>query len=158
MKSTCLVLLAVPMLAAAEPQQLPKKCSADSPVDDPCEHYGGTYLVSITPEQGDKCVVKKPAKARVKVDKTVTYRGLEKSPELAALARALGMPRADFRIGADIRDGVCCLDFDISDASRTVRVKIARGKRMVNSKGRDKAVKGSSDCQGDPQVTVELVE
>lgn len=154
--------LALPAVAIAEPTQLPKKCAADSPVDEPCKSYGGTYRVSLRPRDGEKkCLLeKKPVEARVKINGSKTYRGMGQAPELAALAKALGFPKSDLRIGADVRDGVCCIDLEVSPKGRDafVRVKMARGARVVSGKAKERDVpSGYNECDAELDVAITLV-
>ena len=161
MRLLVLLVLAVPAVATAEPTQLPKKCAADSPVDEPCTSYGGTYKISVRQREGEKrCLTtKKRAEARVKISGTKTYEGIGQATELAAYARALGFPKSDLRIGADVRDGVCCIDLEVSPKGRDahVRVKMARGKTVVSAKAKERDMRGIHECDALLDVTVELV-
>jgi hypothetical protein len=140
---------------------LPDKCAAESPVDAPCTSYGGTYRIRLAPRPGAKeqCVVTKPVEATVTINGAATYKGMTKAAELAPLARALGLASPDLRIGAAVREGVCCVDLDLSDGSateRSVRVHLARGDASVNGKAKAR-VTGSNSCDATLDVEAELL-
>ena len=136
---------------------LPKKCAADSPVDDPCPTYGGTYRIKLTPRTGEQCIVKKAAEARIRISGANAYRGIGQATELAPLAKAIGKPNSDLRIGADVREGVCCIDLEISPKGMDafVRVRIARGAKVANAKAKERKMTANNMCDAELDVVVE---
>lgn len=145
-----------------KPKRLPEVCAADSPVARPCASYAGNYRIRLAPRETDKraCVVKRRVTATVTLhDKP--YTGMELAAELAPLARAIGMERASLRIGAAVRDGVCCIDLDLSDRrddrDRSVRIHVAAGQRRARAKARDRWVgdKGPKTCEKPLSIEVE---
>jgi hypothetical protein len=141
---------------------LPKKCAADSPADEPCATYGGTYRVRLTPRPSasESCFVKKPIEALVTVNGTASYRGVGQAEELRAFGKALGLRNPELRLGADVRDGVCCVDLDVSDQTakyRRVVVHLARGASVVIAKAKERATSKTQFCDEELDVTAELV-
>jgi hypothetical protein len=148
--------------AGASLVALPKKCAAESPVDAPCNSFGGTYRIRVAPRDGakEKCVVAKAIDVKVTIDGSTTYRGRGQAEELEALGRSLGLTNPDLRVGAAVRDGVCCLDLDLSDGKdveRRVKLHLARGATKVNAKAQERRVAGSDFCDGELAVEAELV-
>src|SRR5262245_10583312 len=107
---------AAPSPASPEYTPLPKECAAESPADAVCTSYGGTYRITIRPGE-TPCFVMKPVTATVKIDGKKELRGIGHAKELEPLGRALGMKNVETRVGADVRDGVCCVDLRLSAGS-----------------------------------------
>lgn len=137
-------------VAGAGPVALPSKC-------------GGTYHVRIAPRasEGEHCVVTKPIEADVTIDGSATYKGKGQASELDALAKALGLKKADLRVGAALREGVCCVDLDLGDGTdveRRLRVHFARGATIASSKAKERRMAGSKMCDAELDVTVTFVQ
>lgn len=164
--------LAPATVAAGEPEPgakpvaaaraLPKRCAADSPVDQACESYGGTYLITLGPAESgaDKaCVVSRTVTAKVVLDGSVAYSGRGAGHELDALGKTLGVKKPDHTVGAAVRKGVCCVDLEVRDdagVGRVVQIHLARGASIVSAKAHDWT--GVKDCEGQPSVDVRLVK
>lgn len=123
-----------------EVQDLPKKCVAESPRDRPCQSYGGTYRLRISPDDsGPSCLGTKPIETTIRLKASSRYGGSGKhSWELGALITALGFKKPDPRLGSAVREGVCCIDVDLfgnlSGKERRLRLSLARGLTAVNAK------------------------
>jgi hypothetical protein len=145
----------------ASPVALPKKCAAESPVDAPCTSIGGTYRIRITPRASAKehCFVTRSVEGKLTIDGNATYKGLGQASELDELGRSLGLEKPDLRIGAAVRDGVCCIDLILSDGkdvARNAKIHLARGASKVNAKGKERRVAGRDFCDEDLVVDAEL--
>jgi hypothetical protein len=148
---------------ATKAAQLPKECGAESPIDLPCSSYAGTYRVTVrqpAPDGPSTCVVKESVTAAVTLTGARGYDGFGHATGLEALGNALGMKaKPDHRIGADVREGVCCVDLELSDQSGnspTLVVNIARGASVLSAKAKDWT--DAKDCLGTPEVEVTLVK
>ena len=145
------------------PTPLAPRCSAESPTDDACVSYGGTYRIILgpaVPDDDPACVVTRPVTATVTLDGDATFQGKGHATQLDPLGKALGLrKKPDHRLGASIRDGVCCVDLELHDetgSGRTVKVYLARGKSVVSAKAKDWT--GAKECIGRPAVEVQLVD
>lgn len=148
--------LTAPALADA-PVQLPKKCAADSPVDTPCTKLAGRYRIALARRE-KSCVVTKKATG------TLTVRSEGKQPKFDAkpLLKALGLTpgtQDQPKLGAAIRDGVCCLDLALygtkGKREQRVIVHMAAGASVVSAKADDRWLEGSDECDEHLDVTVE---
>lgn len=137
-------------------------CAAASPADEtPCTGYGGTYRIVLRPrpDAKEKCLVKKPVEAKVTLEASAEYRGKGQARELEGLSRALGLVKPELRVGAAVRDGVCCVDLDLSDGTdrtRRVRVHVARGDKKVSAKAAERTTGPKQWCDADLEVEAEL--
>ena len=125
---------------ADEVQELPKKCAADSPRDKPCSSYGGTYKIRLAPDPAH------PASCFENVvETTVRLRAETKygdrrdlTWELGRLLQALRVRDTAPTLGSAVRDGVCCVDIDVSATAngkyKRVVIKLASGATEVNAK------------------------
>jgi hypothetical protein len=151
-------------VVVAEPTQLPKECAAESPVDEACTAITGRYRIELAPRQGTKsCVLAKKASAIL----TVSSEGRTPSFDAKPLVRALNLrQRKDAApvLGADIRDGVCCLDLRLygrpkKGRSQRVMVHMAAGASVVRAKADERWVDdvGPGMC-GDEDLDVTVTK
>jgi hypothetical protein len=88
-----------------------------------------------------------------------SYRGDEQAPELRALAKALGLRKPSLRVGAAVREGVCCIDLELSDGTtneRRLRIHLARGATVIVSKAAERSTNGRAFCDEELDVEVQL--
>ena len=123
-----------------EVQQLPKKCAAESPRDKPCKTAGGVYKVRLELDPGEAapCFGKKPVETTVRLKANTTYGDRRVLTwELGALLRALNLRDKAPSLGSDVRDGVCCIDIDVSEEAkgkfRRLVLHLASGETVVTA-------------------------
>lgn len=150
-------LLQLCVAMAAEPAPLPKRCVADSPTDQVCTSIKGSYRIELSPATDETaCVVTTPVSGIL----TVTSEGKVPTFEAKALSASLGLQEAP-GLGADIRDGVCCLDLrmqgSLGDRGQRVWVSLAAGATVVSAKVKERwwfLADGDPKCDGPVAATV----
>jgi hypothetical protein len=161
---TPVVLALLASQASAEPKQLPKKCVAESPVDEPCTSLKGRYKIELSQRAGaSKCVLTKPVSAVL----AITSEGKKPAFDAQPLIKALGLrPRGKDdvpELGADIRDGVCCMDLRVYGRvgahSQRVQLNLAAGARVVSARSKERwiADEGPDMC-GDEELDVKVTK
>ncbi|MDX2092376.1 MAG: hypothetical protein SFX73_31220 [Kofleriaceae bacterium] len=120
---------------------LPQKCAADSPRDQPCTSYGGTYKVLLEPDPDEKpsCFGTKALETTLRLKGDTKYGNRrDLSWELGGLLKALKVRDKAPSLGSAVRDGVCCIDLDVSEEAngtfKRVVIHLASGASVVNAK------------------------
>jgi hypothetical protein len=167
MRPIVAILVLAPRMSTADPVQLPKECVADSPVDEPCRSFRGTYHLEILPPANEPaCVITKPIKTDFVLGKPLPNN--EVQIDGRALVAKLGWKQrpSDYTQAAAALDtGVCCIQLIVTETvekprgvERRLVVDIARGRTKAIALGHDRVLhdRGGGDCQADLRVDVRM--